>query len=49
MPIAKERETGKQISGFSDDALEMMVNFNWPGNVLQLPLGRRAGQQFTNH
>jgi DNA-binding NtrC family response regulator len=30
------RETGKQISGFSDDALEMMVNFEWPGNVRQL-------------
>ncbi|MGB5749449.1 MAG: sigma-54 dependent transcriptional regulator [Desulfobacterales bacterium] len=30
------RQTGKRIDGFSDDALEMMVNHNWPGNVRQL-------------
>jgi len=29
-------KTGKVISGFSDDALETLVNFNWPGNVRQL-------------
>ena len=30
------RKTGKRISGFSDDALETLVNFHWPGNVRQL-------------
>jgi len=30
------RKTGKQINGFSDDALEILVNFAWPGNVRQL-------------
>jgi len=30
------RKTGKKISGFSDDALETLINFNWPGNVRQL-------------
>ncbi|MGD2124522.1 MAG: sigma-54 dependent transcriptional regulator [Desulfobacteraceae bacterium] len=30
------RETGKRIEGFSDDALEMLVNHEWPGNVRQL-------------
>jgi DNA-binding NtrC family response regulator len=30
------RKTGKRIDGFSDDALEMLVNNEWPGNVRQL-------------
>jgi DNA-binding NtrC family response regulator len=30
------RKTGKRIEGFSDDALEMLVNHEWPGNVRQL-------------
>lgn len=30
------RESGKKISGFSDDALDLLVNFDWPGNVRQL-------------
>jgi two-component system NtrC family response regulator len=30
------RQIGKQVDGFSDDALEMMVNYDWPGNVRQL-------------
>ena len=30
------RKTGKRISGFSDDALETLVNYLWPGNVRQL-------------
>ncbi|WP_300457029.1 sigma-54 dependent transcriptional regulator [Desulfobacula sp.] len=30
------RKTGKQISGFSDDALKVLVNHDWPGNVRQL-------------
>jgi DNA-binding NtrC family response regulator len=30
------RKTGKKIKGFSDDALEIMVNYDWPGNVRQL-------------
>jgi transcriptional regulator with PAS, ATPase and Fis domain len=30
------RKTGKKISGFSDDALKILVNFDWPGNVRQL-------------
>ncbi len=28
--------TGKRIEGFSDDALETLVNYEWPGNVRQL-------------
>jgi two-component system NtrC family response regulator len=30
------RQIGKQIDGFSDDALETLVNYDWPGNVRQL-------------
>ena len=30
------RQTGKGIQGFSDDALEVLVNYPWPGNVRQL-------------
>jgi DNA-binding NtrC family response regulator len=30
------RKTGKRIEGFSDDALEMLANHEWPGNVRQL-------------
>jgi DNA-binding NtrC family response regulator len=30
------RKTGKKIQGFSDDALEVLVNYDWPGNVQQL-------------
>jgi DNA-binding NtrC family response regulator len=30
------RQTGKRVDGFSDDALEILVDFNWPGNVRQL-------------
>ena len=30
------RQTGKRIQGFSDDALEVLVNYQWPGNVRQL-------------
>jgi len=30
------RKTGKRIEGFSDDALEMLVSYEWPGNVRQL-------------
>ena len=30
------RKTGKRVDGFSDDALEALVNFEWPGNVRQL-------------
>ncbi len=30
------RKTGKMIEGFSDDALEILVNHGWPGNVRQL-------------
>jgi DNA-binding NtrC family response regulator len=30
------RKTGKKIEGFSDDALEMLMNYEWPGNVRQL-------------
>jgi len=30
------RKTGKRIEGFSDDALEILVNHAWPGNVRQL-------------
>ncbi len=30
------KKTGKKIEGFSNDALEMLVNYEWPGNVRQL-------------
>ena len=30
------KKTGKRIEGFSDDALEILVNHEWPGNVRQL-------------
>ncbi len=30
------RKTGKHIQGFADDALESLINFDWPGNVRQL-------------
>jgi len=30
------RQTGKHVDGFSDDALDMLVNYHWPGNVRQL-------------
>ncbi len=30
------RKTGKVIEGFSDDALEVLINYEWPGNVRQL-------------
>jgi len=30
------KKTGKHIEGFSDDALDMLVNYRWPGNVRQL-------------
>jgi len=30
------RQTGKRIDGFSDDALQMLTSYDWPGNVRQL-------------
>ncbi len=30
------RKTGKQIQGLSDEALEVLVNHDWPGNIRQL-------------
>ena len=30
------KKTGKHIEGFSDDALDMLINYRWPGNVRQL-------------
>jgi len=30
------RKTGKRIEGFSDEALESLISFDWPGNVRQL-------------
>ncbi|MEW6332653.1 MAG: sigma-54 dependent transcriptional regulator [Thermodesulfobacteriota bacterium] len=30
------RKTGKRIEGFSDDALETLMHYEWPGNVRQL-------------
>jgi len=30
------RQTGKRIDGFSDEALEMLTSYAWPGNVRQL-------------
>ncbi len=29
-------KTAKNIEGFTDDALEVLVNYDWPGNVRQL-------------
>jgi DNA-binding NtrC family response regulator len=30
------RETGKRIDGFTDEAMEMLVDYKWPGNVREL-------------
>jgi DNA-binding NtrC family response regulator len=30
------RENGKQIDGFSDEALAQLANYDWPGNVREL-------------
>jgi len=30
------RKTGKRINGFTADALEELINHDWPGNVRQL-------------
>lgn len=30
------KKTGKRIEGFTNDALETLVNYDWPGNVRQL-------------
>jgi two-component system NtrC family response regulator len=30
------RKTGKRIEGFSDEALESLIGYHWPGNVRQL-------------
>jgi two-component system NtrC family response regulator len=30
------RKTGKRVEGFSNDALETLVKYDWPGNVRQL-------------
>lgn len=30
------RKMGKRIEGFSDEALESLINYDWPGNVRQL-------------
>jgi two-component system NtrC family response regulator len=30
------RKTGKRVAGFTDDTMETLVNYRWPGNVRQL-------------
>ena len=30
------RQTGKRVDGFSDESLEILINYDWPGNVRQL-------------
>jgi DNA-binding NtrC family response regulator len=30
------KEMGRRVQGFSDDALEVMIHYDWPGNVRQL-------------
>ncbi|MCP6769758.1 two-component system response regulator, partial [Klebsiella pneumoniae] len=30
------KELGKDVQGFSPEALELMLNYAWPGNVRQL-------------
>ena len=35
-PGSIARKTGKRIEGFSDEAMESLTNYEWPGNVRQL-------------
>ncbi len=30
------REMGRRIEGFSDEALQLLIDFDWPGNIRQL-------------
>jgi DNA-binding NtrC family response regulator len=30
------KEMGRRVQGFSDDALEAMIHYDWPGNIRQL-------------
>jgi DNA-binding NtrC family response regulator len=30
------RQTGRHVDGFSDDSMETLINYDWPGNVRQL-------------
>ncbi|MEW6266146.1 MAG: sigma-54 dependent transcriptional regulator [Thermodesulfobacteriota bacterium] len=30
------RKTGRSVQGFSDEALEMLLQYDWPGNIRQL-------------
>ena len=31
--LFSRKSPGKPIEGFSDDALEVLINYEWPGNV----------------
>ncbi|PKL06614.1 MAG: Fis family transcriptional regulator, partial [Spirochaetae bacterium HGW-Spirochaetae-9] len=43
------RETNKQISGFSDSAVETMLSYAWPGNVRELENAVERAAVMTRH
>ncbi len=43
------RETNKQISGFSDSAMESMLSYAWPGNVRELENAIERAAVMTRH
>ena len=43
------RETNKQISGFSDSAMESMLSYAWPGNVRELENAIERAVVMTTH
>ena len=43
------RETNKQISGFSDSAIETMLSYAWPGNVRELENAVERAAVMTRH
>jgi Nif-specific regulatory protein len=43
------RETNKQISGFSDSAMECMLSYAWPGNVRELENAVERAAVMTRH
>ena len=45
-----EEELNKHVKGFSDDALEMLRSYNWPGNIRELRNAiRRAALRCDTH
>jgi len=43
------RETNKQLSGFSDSAVEAMLSYAWPGNVRELENAVERAAVMTRH